>query len=429
MGPGNIEEPGGGRPRGLHDGLDDGVDAHADSPLVRALRAPGTAAELADESRWVAAFSASRTPGRGLLLLRRAGVGSVAAAASALLLTGGVAVAAFTQQLPPRVQAFAHDKLGAVGVPPALPIATGPTTGPTGPDLPVVAPSPSADSTGSAGPTTGPSTLPSPSATLSGTVGQTPGPSDGASTGAGPILPTPPTATSTPTGDPTSGPTSTSPPPDTTAPSTTAVLQVSTRRVPFGSATQLRGVVVRDGSVAAAAPVELWSRPLRGRWRLVGTASTDTSGTATFGTAALSRTTAFQLRVPDAAGTAPATRSRPRRVAVRPLLSLAADGATVTVHTVGGRGGDTVHVMRRGTDGRLVRIGTTVLDQNGDARYVVRRAPGRVRIVVRVLRTPVHAAVRRAIRVRVPGETPPPTPTTTPSPTPTAAPGTTPRSP
>ena len=103
----------------------DDLQEFEDSPLVRALRAPGTPAELAEEARFVAAFRATARPltprspaGRAGMARRtvgRIGVGGAAVLAT-LSLTGGVAAAAYTQRLPRSVQVIAHDAFGRVGI-------------------------------------------------------------------------------------------------------------------------------------------------------------------------------------------------------------------------------------------------------------------------------------------------------------------------
>ena len=87
-------------------------DQHDD--LVRALRAPGTATELADQERYVAAFRAASTS-RVRSLPRRA-VGRLGAGGTAVVVTvalsSGVA-AAYTGHLPDPVQRLAHTVIGA----------------------------------------------------------------------------------------------------------------------------------------------------------------------------------------------------------------------------------------------------------------------------------------------------------------------------
>ena len=86
----------------------------ADDDLVRALRAPGTATELADQERYVAAFRETR--GSTVRSLPRRAAGRLGAGGTAVVvtvaLTSGVA-AAYTGRLPDPVQQIAHSVIGA----------------------------------------------------------------------------------------------------------------------------------------------------------------------------------------------------------------------------------------------------------------------------------------------------------------------------
>ena len=88
-----------------------------DDELVRALRAPGTASELAGEERYVAAYRSTRTS-RGPNVsplrrgVRRLGAGGTTVVA-VVALSSGVAAAAYTRHLPEPVQRVAHQVLGA----------------------------------------------------------------------------------------------------------------------------------------------------------------------------------------------------------------------------------------------------------------------------------------------------------------------------
>src|SRR5262245_41677434 len=108
----------------------------ADDDLVRALRAPGTATELADEQRFVAAYR--ETAGsRVRSLTRRAGrlgAGGTAVVVT-VAVTSGVA-AAYTGHLPDPVQQIAHTVIGA----PAPDPTTGLRTAPSSPRRGAVAP-------------------------------------------------------------------------------------------------------------------------------------------------------------------------------------------------------------------------------------------------------------------------------------------------
>ena len=88
----------------------------ADDDLVRALRAPGTAAELADEEQYVAAFREARGSTSKVRSLPRRTIGRLGAGGTAVVvtvaLTSGMA-AAYTGHLPDPVQQIAHSVIGA----------------------------------------------------------------------------------------------------------------------------------------------------------------------------------------------------------------------------------------------------------------------------------------------------------------------------
>ena len=89
-------------------GHDDDLSPWNDDPLVRALRGPGTADELASRDEFMAAFRAApaaRRPtpiGSGRLRRagRRLGGGGTAVVAAIALGAGAAAAAAYTQNLP-----------------------------------------------------------------------------------------------------------------------------------------------------------------------------------------------------------------------------------------------------------------------------------------------------------------------------------------
>src|SRR5690349_886758 len=98
----------------------DDLAGWADDDLVRALRAPGTAAELADQEQYVAAFrGAHRSNVRSL---PRRAAGRLGAGGTAVVITvalsSGVA-AAYTGHLPDPVQQIAHSVIGAPAPEPA----------------------------------------------------------------------------------------------------------------------------------------------------------------------------------------------------------------------------------------------------------------------------------------------------------------------
>lgn len=411
----------------------DGLEEFEDSPLVRALRAPGTPEELAGEARFVAAFRDARRPlppavrgGRTGRVVGRIGVGGAALLAT-VTLTGGMAAAAYTQRLPHSVQALAHDAFGDVGVPPARP-----RTHPT----------PTPRATSSDGPAASSDESPRPADRPSSDAARSPRPGADASSGAeGTPAATSPATGTTATGSASAGPSGaastggpagpTSPGTPTTAPGVPAVsasrvgATTSVRRVVTGGRASVTGLVRDHGLPVEGAQVWLLQRHGTAAWAATTSAVTGQDGSATFATGSLVETTAFRVRVEvdtdDDGEPDRVLLSRPRRIAVQPLLTLSATGAVVGVHTVGASPGDAVTVSRRAADGSLVRLGIRSLDDDGNASYDLSSTTGRVRLLVRVLRTPTHTAVKRWITVRVPGE-PPASGTPTPSASPSAEP-------
>ncbi|WP_408896158.1 hypothetical protein ACJ5H2_14705 [Nocardioides sp. R1-1] len=411
----------------------DGLEEFEDSALVRALRAPGTPEELAAEASFVAAYRRSASArGHGRVAGRiagRVGVGGVALLAG-VTLTGGMAAAAYTQRLPHPVQSIAHDAFGGVGVPPARP-APPPATAPEGRDEPdasasarATGDSPTSDATASdsarssaggapAGTTPSPSGPVPPSDLPTGAPSAATGATDAASPSA--------TAPATPGagGGPSGGV-----PGDPAARPTSATVTASARRVTSGGQASVTGVVLSDGEPVPGQEVWLLRRHAGERWSRVASATTDAEGTATFATGPLEENAWFRVRVDvedtetageDVAGSV--LRSRPRRIGVQPVLTLSSTGPVVSARVVGAEPGDAVTISRRAADGRLVRIGIRQLDAEGHASHDLSSYSGRVRVLVRVLRTATHVAVKRWITVRVPRDpSPPPAPTPSTSP-------------
>lgn len=426
----------------------DGLEEFEDSALVRALRAPGTPEELAAEASFVAAYRRS-VPARGHgrvagRIAGRVGVGGVALLAG-VTLTGGMAAAAYTQRLPHPVQSIAHDAFGGVGVPPARP-APPPTTAPErspSPDAgaPASAPgdAPSAGASGSG--RTRDSASGDPAGEPPGATGPVPptGAPAGATAGTdaaspGATSPTTPDASDDPTDGPSDGPSGTPtggvPGPAAARP-TSATVTTSVRRVASGAQASVTGVVLSDGEPVPDQEVWLLRRHSGERWSRVGSAATDADGSVIFATGPLEENTWFRIRVDvdraepsessDDAAAGTVLRSRQRRIGVQPVLTLSSTGPVVSAHVVGAEPGDAVTISRRATDGRLVRIGIRQLDAEGYASHDLSSYSGRVRVLVRVLRTATHAAVKRWITVRVPRDPSPP-PSPTPSTSPSAEP-------
>ena len=150
---------------------DDDLARWADDDLVRALRAPGTAVELAEEEQYVAAFREARGATPKVRSLPRRAAGRLGAGGTAVVvtvaLTSGVA-AAYTGHLPDPVQQIAHSVIGA----PAPDTASSRTAaGPTKPGqiLAPLASGSTATATPSGG-TTAPTSTPTSGATSAPTV-------------------------------------------------------------------------------------------------------------------------------------------------------------------------------------------------------------------------------------------------------------------
>ena len=192
---------------------DDDLARWADDDLVRALRAPGTAVELAEEEQYVAAFRGARGATPKVRSLPRRAAGRLGAGGTAVVvtvaLTSGVA-AAYTGHLPDPVQQIAHSVIGApapdstasrTDTGPAkrgqvlAPLPSG-STATSEPSAGTTAPTtPAATSAPTSAPGSGSTRLPDPSSSP-GAAGPTSGPTDDPS-----ATSTPPTATAgTPAG-------------------------------------------------------------------------------------------------------------------------------------------------------------------------------------------------------------------------------------
>ncbi|XBB69878.1 hypothetical protein ABFU82_11370 [Nocardioides sp. WV_118_6] len=356
----------------------------ADSPLVRALRAPGTAAELAGEEQVLAAFRdhhpgrRRRGPGR---VVGRIGAGGTALVA-ALALTGGVAAAAYNQALPDRVQAFAHDALGGLGVPPARTPdpQQPPSAGPDGDQR---------DGRSTDSPRTHSPTDPRPG-TGAGREGRP------RQRGHADIR-------------------------RHEAPTGPAVVRVSltARTVDAGASTTITARV-RDAALMpiTSQEVVLWQRPAGGEWSQVGGGVTDADGWVSIATEPVTASTDLRLEttVVDGLGEATVLQSEQRRVAVRPALTTSTAGSLLTAHVTGGQAGDQVWLARRGPGGRILRVGTVRLDEQGGATYDLARFRGQVKVRVRLARTAAHLGAERWVVLRLgsgpqePEPSPEPTP-------------------
>lgn len=354
---------------------DEEQDQWDDDALVRALRAPGTPAELADQARFVAAYRAQRSSGSLGRLVGRFGIGATTVVTT-IALSGGVAAAAYTSSLPDPVQRFAHDVLGPVGVPPVAPkppVAKAPATSPSAPATPDTPsreePTPQvslAPGTPAASPTPTPSVVVVPGSPPSSDPAPSPSPSPGA----------------TPSPRRTPG-----------ALSATA----SDSKVPFGSAITVSGVLSdTEGLPLGNRVVRLGGRVSGQPWTRFAVGRTDREGRIVLQTPALAENTNLRLTTREN------LRSSVSRVVVVPVVhasSTAENGSTTILFTTqGAQPEDVVKAYRRQGD-RLVEIGAVTLDENGSATFSVPTPKRSVRIVLRLPSTRQHGWAQTALSI------------------------------
>lgn len=358
----------------------------ADDDLVRALRAPGTATELADQDRYVAAF---RDAGRSnVRSLPRRAAGRLGAGGTAVVvtvaLTSGVA-AAYTGHLPDPVQQIAHTVIGAPAPDVAgrhHPDASGPKGGPLATrSASPGAPSSTSPTDGTTGGSTSPATGGSPSPGSSPTGNDHHG--QGPSTAPGP------------SGGPSSAPT-TSPTSSSGSPASAMSMSAPAHRVGLGQTITLTGLVTdATGAALPGHAVVLQARGPR-HWRAVVETTTDSTGVASATTPAVTRSARYRWRA-DRGVT-----STPWLVRMVPTLTLTADigGTTTTIipSAQGAAPGDRVQVFRH-IAGRTTVVRRARLDAAGTAQIPVATPRRRATYVVRLLPTKRHAAVRARVVV------------------------------
>lgn len=343
-----------------------------DDPLVRALRAPGSPDELADESAFVAAFRAKQ---RQAASVRRLGARlglSATAAVTTVVLTAGVA-AAYNQALPDPVQRLAAVVLGPIGV-------KGPAPHRHATSLPHVT-HPTSPVTLHAHPTSTPTQQPTHR----------------------------PTPTATPTASPTAPPTShssTSPSPTPTKPVTTGTphrvpasvtISDSGTRVPAGTTVTITGVVTSaDGHVLRNRLVSLVAHPYGGHWVAVTSGRTGATGRIVLQSPALDENTGLRLV------TVNRVRSPIAHVVVVPVVTAtvtqSSGTSTMAISVLGGQPGDAVAIYRR-HNGANVLVGTVHLDGGGSAVYSFPTPLHPVRIVLRLPPTRAHAEAQTGVTV------------------------------
>ena len=345
------------------------LDAWCDDPIVQALRAPGTPAELAGEGEVLATYRATMPRHSLRRVIGRFGVGGTAVV-GVIAMSGGVAAAAYTQALPAPVQTIAHHVFGAVGVPakpPSRPHRQGAAPAPR------QAPSPTTTPTADAG---GKTTRPHRPAAAE--PSSSPSPTSA------------PSPTQAPTSTPVQTPSPTIRPIPPTRPKAAAIsIAAPSRRVSAGDVVVVSGTVTStSGQPIPNRAVRLVERPAGASVRtVVARARTSADGTVVLDTAPIERTTVVRLIVGKKA------HSKRLRIVLVPTVSASAGGGVVTVSTTGAQPGDTVKLLRRTRSGYAVmRKGQ--LDAAGSVTFSVRPPKKQIRCVVRLAGTPAHAFAR-----------------------------------
>lgn len=352
----------------------------SDDPLVRALRAPGTPAELSGEAQFVAAYRAQRSRGsvgRGRLA-GRFGLGATTVVTT-IALTGGMA-AAYTNTLPDPVQRFAHEVLGPVGVPAAPPQRPS-AKKPEPAEEPVAEVEPSAKPTESPEPSDPRS--PEPSRAPTSTVSGLPVP------GQVPVVPpvtAPPSQAVTP---------SPSPRPRRVAVALSA--SASSSKVQAGASVSVSGVLTDvEGVPLRNRAVRLLERTGSLPWARVAEGRTDREGRISLQSGVLTQNTRFRLVANNQ------VRSEVVPVVVVPVLTASAadeDGTTtIRVTAVGGRAGDRIVAYRRAGN-RLVEIGRSRLSADGSASIVVQTPTRSVRVVIRLSDSGAHGRGQTSVKI------------------------------
>ncbi len=355
------------------DDLTDDLARWADDDLVRALRAPGTATELADEERYVASYR-DTAGSRVRSLTRRAGrlgAGGTAVVVT-VAITSGVA-AAYTGHLPDPVQQIAHSVIGA----PAPDHENGLRTTTSPPGHGAVAP-PSASG---------------PGATTSAAPGSTP--SGGTATD-GPVPGKPGGSPAAGSDRPSAGATST---PGAGGSAAGMTMSAPAHRVGFGQTLTFTGLVTdASGVVLPDHATVLQVRGAR-RWRDVVPTTSDGSGAVTASTPAITRSARFRWKADRGVS------SEAWAVRMVPALTASVDtggsGTTIRVATQGTRAGDRVQVLRRTPTGPK-RVGRGRLDSTGASGVTVRTPRRSTSYAVVLLPTSRHAAARTRVDVAPP---------------------------
>lgn len=362
---------------------DDDLSAWRDDPLMRALCAPGTSAELAAEPEMVAAYRrvmSHRGVGR---VAGRLGAGGTAIVTT-IALSSGVAAAAYTQNLPDPVQSIAHEVLGSIGVPSADSVESAEVAPLSSPESAAALRPPAMDGQESPSApdaprsksatklTPGPIPIPKPSSnpkpeptgtpdSVSGPSAVDPSPATSEASAESTTSTAEATTGSTPKRDPKASPIHARRTP--VAVSATA----SATRVASGSTVVLTGMVTSDGDDTGYRSVgdqPVWLKlhtPGVPGWAVVAHGRTNADGSYSLTSPDL--TTTSILRVSTGHRKA---RSERVRVVVQPTLSATLTDDAVNISTTGTSPEDSIEVLlKRGH--RLTTVREVMLDGNGAA--------------------------------------------------------------
>jgi hypothetical protein len=350
-----------------------------DDDLVRALRAPGSSAELGREREYVAAYREAVGATTAPVPLARRHARRLSTGGTALVvavaLSGGAA--AYTGHLPDPVQEIAHSVIGAPQPDPVSPAADAPAPEPSQATARPQPASPGASpSTGSA-----PSSAPAPATSAQPTP--TPSPTRG-SAGVSPGQGS--SATAAPGDQPSPPPPPPPAPPRAAAARITAAAHVAA----YGEAVRLAGqLTTSDGAPAHDVRVAL--QVARGDgWQVVSRTVTDAAGRASAGSLPVTGLARYRWR---AAG----VHSRGWQLRVRAALSSEAtvgdQQTTITATAVGASAGDRV-LLYTVVRGQPKVVGRARLAADGTASFAFRTPATRRAFVVRLPKTPDHTAAR-----------------------------------
>ncbi|WGL53424.1 hypothetical protein P5P86_06230 [Nocardioides sp. BP30] len=388
---------------------DDGVEratADREEELTRALRAPGTPGELADEATYRTLFrthaahsdglgaGSQRRP--GMTAVRRIGIGSALAVTFAAA-SAGVAAAAYSNHLPHPVQTVAHRLLAPIGVPAAGPAHGGGAHHRPGARDGSTRPAPAHGSATAHPPTHPVSATPSESASPSPTPQTSTSPSlepsttPSTETSASAVGSASATAGTVPSDAPSSAvPTGTSAPVGSAPKPAAMSILASTHRVDPGDAASFTGVVRdADGDGLPRVRVTL-QRRLSGGWRLVAVARSTSDGSVSVSAPAAGQSARYRFH-------APGVHSAAWRLALRPAVtasgSVSSGTATVLASVVGAQPGDRVQLLASRA-GRSVVVAGARLGSDGRVRLSVAQTKTRQRYVVVLPSTAAHLGVR-----------------------------------